>query len=119
MLPWWFWVLLWTVLVLATLLFVVLAGIRLFRGFMVLVGDVGDAMDRTGSAMDAEAEPHIYPEIPDRGPSGVAALFQDPEAAREARENGRARRVRARREARVARKTLRGQPQRVADLELF
>ena len=87
---------------------------------MVLVGEVGDAMDRTGSAMDAEAEPRDYPEIPDRGPSGVAALFQDPEAAREARENGRASSAsRPGANARVARKTLRGQPQRVADLELF
>ena len=42
MLPWWFWVLLWTVLILATLLLAVLAGFRLFRRAMsVLDGASG------------------------------------------------------------------------------
>lgn len=119
MLPWWFWILLWAVLALATLLFLVLAGIRLFRGFMALVGDVGEAMDAVGTAMGADADPREYPAVADRMPSGVAALFQDPDTARAAREDGKLRRITARRDARVQRKYRRGQPQRVADLELF
>ncbi|MFL4474765.1 hypothetical protein ACIPVK_12265 [Paeniglutamicibacter sp. MACA_103] len=119
MLPWWFWLLLWVVLALGTLLFLVLAGIRLFRGFMALAGDVGEAMDRVGASMDADPEPRTYPEIPDRTPSGIAALFQDPDDARAAHDAGKLRRSAARRNARIERKTRRGQAQRVSDLELF
>ncbi len=119
MLPWWFWVLLWAVLALATLLFLVLSGIGLFRGFMALAREAGEAMDRAGAAMDADAEAREYPEPSDRTPAGVAALFQDPDAARQGYEAGKLRRTNARRGARVQRKSLRGQPQRVGDLELF
>lgn len=119
MLPWWFWALLWTVLVLATLLFLVLAGIRLFRGFMALAHEVGEAMDRTGESLDADAADRDYPEPSDRTPAGVAALFQDPDDARQGYEAGKLRRATARRDTRVQRKALRGQPQRVGDLELF
>lgn len=119
MLPWWFWILLWVVLVLGTVLFLVLAAIRLFRGSMRLVADVGEAMESIGVAMETPNETYAYPEPVDRTPSGVAALFQDPEDASEAREAGKLRRSTARRDARVQRKTRRGQPQRVADLELF
>ena len=119
MLPWWFWVLLWTVLALATLLFLVLAGIGLFRGFMALAHEAGEAMDRTGSAMDADPANHDYPEPADRAPAGVAALFQDPDATRQGYDAGKLRRATARRNTRVQRKALRGQPQRVSDLELF
>lgn len=119
MLPWWTWVLLWTMLALATALFLVLAGIRIFRGFMALAHEVGEAMDRAGASMDADAADRDYPEPPDRMPAGVAALFQDPEAARQGHESGKLRRAAARRDARVRRKARRGQPQRVGDLELF
>ena len=119
MLPWWFWVLLWVALVLGMLLFLVLSGIRLFRGFMRLMDAVGEAGDRAGVAMETPAGPIEYGDAPDRGPSGVAALFQDPEEARAALEAGKARRAEVRRVRRVERKALRGQPQRVADLDLF
>ena len=119
MLPWWFWVLLWTVLVLGTLLFLVMGGIRLFRGFMSLAHDVGEATEKAATAMDAEALPREYPVVTDRRPAGVAALFQDPESAREAYNLGKMNRSALRRAGRVARKVRRGQPQRVADLDLF
>ncbi len=119
MLPWWFWVLLWIVLILGMLLFLVLSGIRLFRGFMKLMDEVGEAGDRIGTAMETPAGPIDYGVLPDRGPSGVAALFQDPDDARASLEAGKARRVEVRRVRRVERKALRGQAQRVADLDLF
>ena len=119
MLPWWFWLLLWIVLALGTLLFLVLAGIRLFRGSMALVREAGDAMDRVGNSMDARPEPREYPEVTERTPAGIAALFQDPDEAREAHEAGKLRRSMARRNARIERKARQGQPQRVGDLELF
>ena len=119
MFAWWFWVLLWIVLALGTVLFLVLAAIRLFRGFMALTREVGDAMDRVVSAMDAEAVPREYPEVPERTPSGIAALFQDRDVAKEAHAAGKLRRSKARRNARIERKAERGQPQRVGDLELF
>lgn len=119
MFAWWFWVLLWVVLILGTLLFLVLAGIRIFRGFMKLLDEVGEAGDRVGTAMDIAAEPIDYGVLPERAPSGVAALFQDPESVRAAVEARKAQRIAIRRMRRVERKALRGQAQRVGDLGLF
>lgn len=119
MLPWWFWVLLWVVLVLGMLLFLVLAGIRLFRGFMKLLEAAGEAGDLMSSAMEPAADPVDYGVLPERAPAGVAALFRDPDEAREAFDAGKAQRIENRRVRRVERKAARGQAQRFADLDLI
>ena len=119
MLPWWFWVLLWIVLVLGMLLFLVLAGIKLFRGFMRLLDEVGEAGDKLGRSMEPAIGPIDYGDLPERAPAGVAALFRDPEEAREAYDHGKVARKENRRARRVERKTLRGQAQRFADLDLI
>lgn len=119
MLPWWFWVLLWTVLVLATLLAAVLAGIRLFRQGMGVMGALGEAadkfsadMDKPGTVVDYLPRTRIYP-------SGTDATHGDPEEIRTLRQAGKAERIEARRARRVARRTARQQPQNVYDLHLF
>lgn len=119
MLPWWFWVLLWTVLVLGMLLFFVLTGIKLFRGFMKLVNEAGDASDRVSEALRQSDEPIDYGVLPPREPAGVPALFRDPQEARDTFDSEKEQRIEARRTRRVARKIQRGQPQRVSDLKLF
>lgn len=106
-------------MILGTLLFLVLAGIRLFRGFMRLLDETGQAGERLAAAMEPSTTPIDYGVLPERAPAGVAALFRDPDEAREAYGAGKAQRIENRRARRVARKTLRGQLQRYADLDLI
>ena len=119
MLPWWFWVLLWTVLVLAMLLAAVLGGLRLFQQGMGVMGALGDAADKfstdlakQGTVVDYIPRSRVYP-------SGTEATHADPELVRQQREAGKAERIEARRVRRVARRTARSQPQNVYDLNLF
>lgn len=119
MLPWWFWVLLWIVLVLGMLLFFVLTGIKLFRGFMKLVNEAGEASGKVSEALRQSDEPIDYGVIPPRAPAGVPALFRDPQEARDTFDSEKEQRIEVRRARRVARKVQRGQPQRVSDLKLF
>lgn len=119
MLPWWFWVLLWAVLVLLTLLGIVLAGIRLFRQGMRVVDALGNAADKfsqdlaqEGTVVDYTPRGRVYP-------SGTDATHADPEQLRELRQLGKQERIEARRVRRVARRQARGQAQNVYDLKLF
>ncbi|GAA3694380.1 hypothetical protein GCM10022377_03750 [Zhihengliuella alba] len=123
MMPWWFWILLWTVLALLALIFLALGAVHLFRKAMGAVEEAGTAADRLSGILSAGADG------PDRMVSeddavertgssvvGVAALFVDPAQAREdfaaAREDRRAARIRRR----VDRKRSSGQPQRYGDV---
>lgn len=119
MLPWWFWVLLWTILVLAALLGAVLLGIKLFRQGMGVMGAVSAAADqisedfaKPGTVVEYTPRARIYP-------SGTDATHADPEELRELRRTGKAERVEVRRVRRVARRRARGQAQSVYDLKMF
>lgn len=114
MMPWWFWILLWTVLVLATLVFLALCGLHLYRRFMAMFNEVT-------AAGDALALPPGEPLGEDLGgrqrpASGAAVLFRAPEDAQAEYRAGKSARRRARRDRRVAGKRVRGQAQRVRDL---
>ena len=113
--PWWFWILLWTVLLLGTALFLVLCGIRLFRGFVRLADDFGAAAEALALPPAAAARTGGGPPRP---AAGLDAVFRDPGDAREEFTTGRSVRREARRLRRVERKRLRGQPQRLGDLHL-
>ncbi|GER22096.1 hypothetical protein NCCP1664_05930 [Zafaria cholistanensis] len=114
--PWWSWTLLWMFLAVAAALFVVLCGIRLFRGFMRLLDDAGEAMDRLRPGAPRESARGDAGRAPAGVPVGVEALFQDPGEARRHYRDGRRDRREARRERRIARKRSAGQPQRWRDL---
>lgn len=115
MMPWWFWVLLWLFLLSGSALFLVLCGIRLYRGVMRLLDDVGESADRLQlGPLDA---------VPDGGEAGgpgngPAAVFRDPAQVRSEYVEGKAGRREARRVRRVEGKKRRGQPQRIRDLHL-
>lgn len=106
------WILLWTVLVLAALLF---HAVVLFR--VGLKGKrVYDAALEAGgefSSLLAEKD-RATGEAPTT--AGIEALFVDPERAREAYQDAREARRDARRRRRIDNKRLRGQPQRYGDL---
>lgn len=114
MMPWWFWILLWTVLVLATVVFLALCGLHLYRRFNAMFHEVA-------AAGDALALPPGEPLEEDRGRlprpvAGPAVLFRSREDARADYDDGKLARRRARRGRRVARKQARGQAQRVHDM---
>jgi len=119
MLPWWFWVLLWTVLVLATLLVAVLAGFRLFKRGMAVVEDLGAAADQISAGLSKPGTVVEYTPNPRRYPHGTDATHGDPEKLRELRNKGKSERIEARRLRRIARRAQRGQAQNMRDLRLF
>ena len=116
MMPWWFWVLLWTALLLGTVLFLVLSGIKLFRGLRRMLDEASLSMDRLS---DPFGRMPLHPETASGTGNGPGAPFRDAEIVREEYEAGKEERREARREARIARKYAKGQPQRVSDFGLF
>jgi hypothetical protein len=113
--PWWFWILLWMFLAVAAALFVVLCGLRLFRGFMRLADDAGRALDGLGlGTLQGDGTP--AGREPGGAPVGTEALFRDPDEARLEYRAGKWSRREARRQRRIARKRRAGQPQRWRDL---
>ena len=111
--PWWSWILIWIALVALSLLFYVLLGIRLFRQFMATLKDLGAAGDRLG---------HLSPGVPPAAPEQAAhaqgaAVFASPVQMRHDYEASKSSRREQRRLRRVQRKTDRGQPQALGDLD--
>lgn len=113
--PWWSWILLWVSLVALALLFYVLMGIRLFRQFMATMADLSTAGERLGRLEPLDPETEVAD--PGAAPPG-SAVFASPAAMRHDYEASKAVRTDARRQRRVQRKTDRGQPQRLKDLDL-
>lgn len=119
MLPWWFWVLLWIVLILATLLLAVVAGFRLFKRGMSVVETLGEAAEQIGEGLAQEGTVVQYTENPRRYPHGTDATHADPEQIRQLRDLGKEERIEVRRVRRVTRRAGRGQAQNMRDLRLF
>lgn len=119
MLPWWFWVLLWTVLILATLLLTVLAGFRLFRRAMSVLDSASDAADHISGEFAKPGTVVAYEPVVRRYPHGTDATHGEREEISELRDLGKAERIEARRVKRVARRSNRGQAQNMRDLNLF
>lgn len=105
--PWWSWIVIWVAVTAVALLLYVLIGIRLFRKFMAVLGEVQSAGSRLSFAPPAPS-PVAADSLP--------AVFLDPAAARRRYEDGKAERKEARRERRVERRHLRGQPRAWRDI---
>jgi flagellar biosynthesis/type III secretory pathway M-ring protein FliF/YscJ len=96
--PWWSWVVIWVVLVLALLGMLALFGIRLFRKVMAALAELGELADKT-ELLHARSE-----ELRDE--RFHPAVFEDAGALRAAREQDladRERRRQARRDSLVKR----------------
>jgi hypothetical protein len=112
--PWWSWILIWVALVALSLLLYVLLGIRLFRQFMATVKDLGAAGGKLGrlgplEQPDAAADP--------ARPQPGSAVFASPTVMRHDYEASKSSRREERRLRRVQRRTHRGQPQALGDLD--
>jgi hypothetical protein len=107
--PWWSWILIWVALTVVALAFYALIGYRLFRQFMAVLGEVQTAGSRFSFT------PAASPVLPEGAGAGPA-IFENPEAARQRYEDGKAARKDARRERRVERRRLREQPRAWRDI---
>ena len=114
--PWWSWILIWIALVAVSLLFYVLLGIRLYRQITAVLKDLGAAGSKLG---------HLAPATPATGglqPSTAvepgAAIFASPAQMRHDYDASKSSRRENRRKRRVQRKSDRGQPQSLRDLDL-
>ena len=131
--PWWSWILLWTALIALSLLFIGVLGVRLFRQFMATLKDLGEAGDRLAAFGAAPSTPgsavvHVDGLGSDGGaaeggtPGPVtgpgAAVFAAPALMRQNYHASKAARQEARRIRRIRRKTERGQPQALRDLDI-
>jgi hypothetical protein len=116
--PWWSWILIWIALVAVSLLFYVLLGIRLYRQFMAVLKDLGAAGSKLGHLAPAIATPTTG-EL--RDPTTVqpgAAVFASPAQMRHDYDASKSSRRENRRLRRMQRKSDRGQPQSLRDLDL-
>ena len=112
--PWWSWILIWIALVAVSLLFYVLLGIRLFRQFMATLKDLGAAGEKLGRLGPIE-QPDASPDLTKPRPG--SAVFASPTVMRHDYEASKSSRREERRLKRVQRKTDRGQPQALGDLD--
>ena len=128
--PWWSWVLIWVSLLACTLLVLVLGGVHIVRKGLALMREAGEALGQLSPAIRvadgtaAEERADAGGRADDGGalsaaPAPGSAVFAEPAAMRREYAEGRARRREARRERRVERRRLRGQPQSLRDLGLI
>ena len=104
---------LWLFLVAATALFLVVCALRLYRGAMRLLDEIGDATERLqlGDFGHPTDSPH-----PERPGVGMAAVFRAPGEVKREYDAGKTVRRATRRVRRVEGKRVRSQPQRIRDV---
>ncbi|MET1065881.1 MAG: hypothetical protein ABWX85_13075 [Arthrobacter sp.] len=121
--PWWSWIVIWIALVALSLLFFVVLGVRLFRQFTATVKELGEAGERFSALPAAPGEPGSSGDdgstaggggpLPEPG----SAVFASPVQVRHDYRASKFARQEARRNRRIQRRTDRGQPQRLRDIE--
>ncbi|MCX6500764.1 MAG: hypothetical protein NTU93_18525 [Arthrobacter sp.] len=130
--PWWSWIVIWIALIALSLLFIGVLGLRLFRQFMATAKELGEAGDRfstfaSGPLTSGSAVVHVgaVGSDGDGGGHGLAALaapgsavFAPPAVMRHDYDASKTARQEARRLRRIQRKTERGQPQALRDIDL-
>jgi hypothetical protein len=129
--PWWSWIVIWIALVALSLLFFVVLGVRLYRQFMAAVKELGEAGERfstfpSGAGTRGSADVHVGHVVsdgddagdgPGHRPEPGSAVFASPVQMGHDYRASKFARQEARRRRRVQRKTDRGQPQRLGDIE--
>ncbi len=128
--PWWSWIVIWIALIALSLLFIGVLGIRLFRQFMATVKDLGEAGDRFSAFASSPLTPgsdavHVGAVASEGNgaggrpePAPGSAVFAPPASMRHDYHASKVARQEARRLRRIRRKTERGQPQALRDIDL-
>lgn len=129
--PWWSWIVIWIALVALSLLFIGVLGLRLFRKFMATAKELGEAGERfsnfpSGPGTSRSDDVHVgrvgsNGDDAGDGPGQHAvpgsAVFASPHRVRHDYHASKLARQEARRLRRIQRKTDRGQPQALRDIE--
>lgn len=116
MLPWWFWFLLWTVLILLTLGAMVLGAIYLWRKAKGLWQEVGEAQSVLTAAYGQGEAVRAPEDAATSVPAGWDAVFSDPVMVRAQKEADTRERKARRRERRIASLWANGRPRRWGDV---
>ena len=130
--PWWSWIVIWIALVALSLLFFGVLGVRLFRQFMATVKELGEAGERFSGFASApltsgSTAVHVGGLESDGDDAGHgtgahaapgSAVFAPPASMRHDYHASKVARQEARRQRRIRRKTERGQPQALRDIDL-
>lgn len=112
---WWFWILLWVALVVLALLFFALLGFRLFKTFTALLRELDRAGGKLAMPDQSEAVAGEEPQLEKSFPPG-SGIFLVPRESRVQYKASKLQRQELRRQRRMERKNLRGQPQALRDL---
>jgi hypothetical protein len=121
--PWWSWIVIWIALVALSLLFFFVLGVRLFRQFTATVKELGEAGERFSALPSAPGEPGSSGNDGFTGggggplPEPGSAVFASPVQVGHDYRASKFARQEARRNRRIQRRTDRGQPQRLRDIE--
>jgi hypothetical protein len=127
--PWWTWIVIWIALVALSLLFFVVLGVRLFRQFMATVTELREAGDRFSrlpsgpgptegaDALSANTSGALAGSVPVAVPVPGEAVFASPARMRRYHRDSKLSRQEDRRVRRIQRKTDRGQPQSLHDID--
>lgn len=117
--PWWFWLLLWIVIILASLILYAWLGWRLFRQGRALVRDASRQVERfTALADDLRSSTSTFNKDQFQAEGLERSGIYLPVASAQARYvEGKNERREARRIARIQRKLTRNQPQSLRDLK--
>lgn len=130
--PWWSWIVIWIALIALSLLFFGVLGVRLFRQFLATVEELGEAGERFSTFASApltsgSAAVHVAAVGSNGGGEGIgsgaytvpgSAVFAPPASMRHDYHASKVARQEARRLRRIRRKTERGQPQALRDIDL-
>lgn len=116
--PWWSWIVIWIALVALSLAYLLLLGIRVWRGFSATLKSFEDAGDRLGGYQRQKAAEYEALSVERTGPPPGSAVFASPVQMKDDYTAAKAARVAERRRRRIARRAERGQPQSLRDMDL-
>ncbi|MCZ2404169.1 hypothetical protein IV498_13515 [Paenarthrobacter sp. Z7-10] len=120
--PWWSWIVIWIALAALSLAYVLLLGIRVWRGFSAMLKsfeDTGNQLEEYRDRRAAELAEELDHAQPDQHrPLPGAAVFASPQRLREDYAVSKAARQSERRRQRVHRRAVRGQRQSLRDTEM-
>ncbi len=118
--PWWSWIVIWIALIALSLLYMLLLGIRTWRGFSATVDAFHHASEELARyRAGAEQKPSAEARSPARSRLPGWAVFASPEQMKDDYTAAKTERVSRRRRVRVARRSERGQLQSWHDIELL
>ncbi len=115
--PWWSWIVIWIALGALSLAYLLLLGIKVWRGFSATAGAFHDAAEMLSRYRRTAEETYDGGPVTIARPAPGRAVFASPEQMKEDYTASKGARQSERRRRRVARRSARGQLQSLRDIE--